>query len=115
MCGLITFAGKLYHDKMSIEERHRHRYEVNPEYVKELEKAGMEFVGHSIDNTRMEVLELSGVEACVFYCCLFCLLFFPASISLPPSLLFLSFHSVILVFCSQITPTLLGYNTTQNT
>ena len=24
-----------------IEERHRHRYEVNPEYIEELEKAGL--------------------------------------------------------------------------
>lgn len=42
----------------SVEERHRHRYEINPKYVEELEKAGLRFVGHSTDNTRMEIMEL---------------------------------------------------------
>ena len=41
-----------------MEERHRHRYEINPQFVEELEKAGLKFVGHSTDNTRMEILEL---------------------------------------------------------
>ena len=43
-----------------VEERHRHRYEVNPKYVSQLEEAGMRFVGHSTDNTRMEIMELKG-------------------------------------------------------
>ena len=43
-----------------MEERHRHRYEVNPKYVSQLEEAGMRFVGHSTDNTRMEIMELKG-------------------------------------------------------
>lgn len=42
----------------SVEERHRHRYEVNPKYVEEIEKNGLQFVGHSTDNTRMEICEL---------------------------------------------------------
>ncbi len=42
----------------SIDERHRHRYEVNPKYIEEYEKAGMKFVGRSDDNERMEILEL---------------------------------------------------------
>ena len=37
-------------------ERHRHRYEVNPEYIDELESAGMQFSGRA--NNRMEILEL---------------------------------------------------------
>ena len=55
-------SGKLYatsSDVDSVEERHRHRYEVNPKYVGEIEKAGLRFVGHSTDNTRMEICELS--------------------------------------------------------
>lgn len=36
---------KLYGNKAQIEERHRHRYEVNPEYVNELEEHGLKFVG----------------------------------------------------------------------
>jgi len=39
------FSGQLYGNKDSVEERHRHRYEVNPQYVKKLEEAGLKFVG----------------------------------------------------------------------
>ena len=28
-----------------MDERHRHRYEVNPEFVEQIEKAGLQFVG----------------------------------------------------------------------
>lgn len=38
-----------------MEERHRHRYEVNVDYVKALEAKGMRFVGHDTENVRMEV------------------------------------------------------------
>ena len=43
---------KLYGNKKFVEERHRHRYEVNPAMVEEFEKAGMMFVGHDADATR---------------------------------------------------------------
>ena len=49
---------KLYGNVDSIDERHRHRYEVNPKYIEEYERAGMKFVGRSDDNERMEILEL---------------------------------------------------------
>ena len=39
-------------------ERHRHRYEVNPEYIERLEAAGLTFVGKDDRGERMEVLEL---------------------------------------------------------
>ena len=42
----------------SIEERHRHRYEVNPEMVDQFEAAGMKFVGHDSEHKRMEIMEL---------------------------------------------------------
>jgi len=42
----------------TIEERHRHRYKVNPKYIKELKKASMKVVGHDTENVRMEVMEL---------------------------------------------------------
>ncbi|CAL1528949.1 unnamed protein product [Lymnaea stagnalis] len=51
---------KLYGNPSSVEERHRHRYEVNPEVVKNLEEKGMKFVGHSEDDARMEIMELEG-------------------------------------------------------
>lgn len=41
-----------------ISERHRHRYEVNPQYIKEIEKAGMVFSGTSPDGRLMEIAEL---------------------------------------------------------
>lgn len=50
---------KLYGDQESIYERHRHRYEVNPEYVSILERAGLKFVGTNDDGTRLEILELN--------------------------------------------------------
>ena len=50
----------LYGNVDSVDERHRHRYEVNPKYVAELEKQGMVFTGQSEDGNRMEVMELSG-------------------------------------------------------
>jgi len=43
-----------------VDERHRHRYEVNPKVVKELENNGMHFVGTDESNVRMEILELKG-------------------------------------------------------
>lgn len=39
-------------------ERHRHRYEVNPTYIEQLEKAGLVFSGKSPDGTLMEIAEL---------------------------------------------------------
>lgn len=44
--------------KKEVSERHRHRYEVNPEYVKEIEKAGLVFSGTSPDGKLMEFVEL---------------------------------------------------------
>ncbi len=41
-----------------IEERHRHRYEVNPEYVAALEAEGLVFSGTSPDSSLMEIAEL---------------------------------------------------------
>jgi CTP synthase len=52
-----TMAHKLY-GKDEIEERHRHRWEVNPEYWDTLNKHGMIFSAKSEDLRRMEILEL---------------------------------------------------------
>jgi CTP synthase len=49
---------KLYGEK-KVYERHRHRYEVNPDYVKELEKCGLIFSGRSPDGVLMEFMELA--------------------------------------------------------
>jgi CTP synthase len=50
-------AYKAYQDE-TISERHRHRWEVNPEYIDKLEKGGLVFSGKSPDGTLMEVTEL---------------------------------------------------------
>ena len=39
-------------------ERHRHRYEVNPEYISTLEKEGLTFIGKDETGVRMEIIEL---------------------------------------------------------
>lgn len=44
--------------KKEISDRHRHRYEVNPEYIERLEKAGLVFSGQSPDRSLMEIAEL---------------------------------------------------------
>ena len=41
-----------------ITERHRHRYEINPEYVEAIKDAGMVFSGMSPDGRLMEIVEL---------------------------------------------------------
>jgi len=43
-----------------ISERHRHRYEVNPEYIDRLSEKGLRYTGRSPDGRRMEILELPG-------------------------------------------------------
>ncbi len=48
---------KLY-SREEISERHRHRYEVNPEYVETLEKKGLVFSGVSPSRKLMEFLEI---------------------------------------------------------
>ena len=51
-----TLAHKIY--KMSyIYERHRHRYEVNPDYISTLENNGYVFSGTDESGTRMEIIE----------------------------------------------------------
>jgi CTP synthase len=51
-----TLAGRLY-GRTDILERHRHRYEVNPQFIPDLEKAGLVFSGHN--GVRMEVCEIT--------------------------------------------------------
>lgn len=58
-----TFKGestirKLYGNVETVDERHRHRYEINPKYVADLEAKGMKFVGTDSEKERMEIMEL---------------------------------------------------------
>ncbi|KAI0192303.1 CTP synthase [Xylaria flabelliformis] len=45
-------------ENLVIQERHRHRYEVNPLYIETLAEHGLEFVGKDEKGERMEILEL---------------------------------------------------------
>ena len=56
----VSILKQLYENAEIIQERHRHRYEVNPKYVADLESSGLKFVGHDEENIRMEVVELEG-------------------------------------------------------
>ncbi|KAG4981760.1 hypothetical protein GLYMA_10G014900v4 [Glycine max] len=49
---------KLYGNSEYVDERHRHRYEVNPDVIETLEEAGLKFVGKDESGKRMEILEL---------------------------------------------------------
>ncbi|XP_078153064.1 uncharacterized protein LOC144548251 [Carex rostrata] len=51
-------AAKLHGNVSYVDERHRHRYEVNPEMVPQFEKAGLTFVGKDETQKRMEIIEL---------------------------------------------------------
>ena len=52
-----TLAHKLY-GRVKVEERHRHRYEVNNEYRERLERAGLVISGTSPDRGLVEFIEL---------------------------------------------------------
>lgn len=52
-----TIARQAY-GKDVIVERHRHRYEVNPDFIDQIEKAGLVFSGTSPDGSLMEIAEL---------------------------------------------------------
>jgi CTP synthase len=52
-----TIARSAYKKEL-VDERHRHRYEINSAYVKRLEEAGLVFSGTSPDGVLMEIAEL---------------------------------------------------------
>jgi len=52
-----SLSHKLY-KKLTITERHRHRYEVNPEYKNQLIAGGMDIVGTSLDGNLAEMIEI---------------------------------------------------------
>ncbi|KAL5226655.1 hypothetical protein ABZP36_014920 [Zizania latifolia] len=51
-------SAKLYGNVSYVDERHRHRYEVNPDMVVEFENAGLQFVGKDETGRRMEIIEI---------------------------------------------------------
>ena len=61
LLGAGTIARKAY-GASDISERHRHRYEVNPEYIEQLREGGIVFSGVSPNGRLMEIAELSTKE-----------------------------------------------------
>ncbi|MFO7968090.1 MAG: CTP synthase (glutamine hydrolyzing), partial [Archaeoglobaceae archaeon] len=52
-----TGAYELY-GREAVKERHRHRYEVNPQFIEDFKEHGMVFSGYSDRGRRMEILEI---------------------------------------------------------
>ena len=50
----------LYGPGDAVDERHRHRYEVNPDLIERIEAAGLVFVGKDESGQRCEIFELTG-------------------------------------------------------
>lgn len=64
-----SLAAKLYSDD-SVDERHRHRYEVNNDYIPRLEQLGLKVAGRSVDGTLVEMIEIEDhpwFVACQFH------------------------------------------------
>ena len=51
---------RLYGGADHVDERHRHRYEVNPELIEDIEAAGLVYVGKDETGQRCEIMELEG-------------------------------------------------------
>jgi CTP synthase len=51
--------GKVNNTSTEVEERHRHRYEVNPQYIDRFDSTDLWFSGVSLDGERMEVCEIT--------------------------------------------------------
>jgi CTP synthase len=58
--GSTSILKRLYNNADFIHERHRHRYEVNPEYVDRIHEGGLKLVARDETGERMEVAELPG-------------------------------------------------------
>tara|TARA_B100000029_G_scaffold29400_1_gene28290 strand:+ start:18299 stop:20053 length:1755 start_codon:yes stop_codon:yes gene_type:complete len=50
---------RLYGGSDHVDERHRHRYEVNPELIDEIEDSGLVYVGKDETGERCEIMELN--------------------------------------------------------
>jgi len=66
-----SLARAVYHNAEKIGERHRHRYEFNPEYRNVLEREGMVFSGVSPDGKFVEMIELPRETHPFFIACQF--------------------------------------------
>ena len=63
-----SLAADIYDGAPHVDERHRHRYEVNPDLVQNLEDHGLRFSGKDESGTRAEVIELDRDDQFFFGC-----------------------------------------------
>jgi CTP synthase len=66
-----SLAREIYHGAEQISERHRHRYEFNPEFREVLEREGLVFSGVSPDGKFVEMVELPREKHPFFIACQF--------------------------------------------
>ena len=66
-----SLAREIYHGAEQISERHRHRYEFNPEFREVLERDGLVFSGVSPDGKFVEMVELPREKHPFFIACQF--------------------------------------------
>jgi len=66
-----SLARDVYHGAQQISERHRHRYEFNPEFRRPLEREGFVFSGVSPDGKFVEMIELPRETHPYFIACQF--------------------------------------------
>ena len=88
---------KMYSGAEIVSERHRHRYEVNPDYVDEIHNAGLKFVGRDETGERMEVAELPRSEHPYYVGCQYHPEFKSRPLTPSPP-----FHGLILASCGMI-------------
>jgi CTP synthase len=87
----------LYGKKNEVSERHRHRYEVNPDKVDEIHNAGLLFVGRDETGTRMEVAELPRSEHPFYVGCQYHPEFQSRPLAPSPP-----FHGLVLASCGML-------------
>ena len=87
----------LYKRKDQVSERHRHRYEVNPDVVDEIHAKGLVFVGRDETGTRMEVAELPRNEHPYYVGCQYHPEFQSRPLAPSPP-----FHGLVLAACGML-------------
>ena len=95
--GSMSTTQLMYGGRQEVSERHRHRYEVNPEKVDEIHEAGLLFVGRDETGTRMEVAELPRSEHVYYVGCQYHPEFQSRPLKPSPP-----FHGLILAGCGML-------------
>lgn len=95
--GSMPTAQHLYGGADVVSERHRHRYEVNPDVVDEVHEAGLKFVGRDESGERMEVAELPRSQHPFYVGCQYHPEFKSRPLAPSPP-----FHGLILASCGRL-------------